>query len=159
MRDHDDARILILAVGPLSYIAAEVSDELETKGIVADVYNVRFISPIDEEHLVDICSRYDGVLTIEDGVLNGGLGESVAGILMRKGMQIKISSLGFGSMPLAQATREELLSSAGLDSKGIQKALYDLLNSLDLSKQQLGTGIPANLSERLSTPSEIQHAH
>ena len=159
MREHDDARILILAVGPLSYIAAEVSDELETKGIVADVYNIRFISPIDEEHLVDICSRYDGVLTIEDGVLNGGLGESVAGILMRKGMQIKISSLGFGSMPLAQATREELLSSAGLDSKGIQKALYDLLNSLDLSKQQLGTGIPANLSERLSTPSEIQHAH
>jgi len=67
--------------------------------------------------------------------------------------------LGFGSIPLAQATREELLSSAGLDSKGIQKALYDLLNSLDLSKQQLGTGIPANLSGRLSTPSEIQHAH
>jgi len=159
MREHEDARILVVAVGPLSYIAAEVSDELETKGIVVDVYNVRFISPIDEEHLVDVCSRYDGVLTIEDGVLTGGLGESVAGILMRKGMQIKISSLGFGSIPPSQATREELLSSAGLDTKGIQKALYELLDFSDLSKQQLVEEIPVDLSGTISTPSEMQHAH
>jgi len=159
MREHEDARVLILAVGPLSYIATDVSDELAIKGIFADVYNVRFISPIDEEYLVKICSRYEGVLTIEDGVLTGGLGESVAGILMRRGIKIKISSLGFGSVPPPQATREELLSGASLDAKGIQKALHELLDFLDISKQQIAAGIPTDLSGTLSTSSEIQHAH
>jgi len=126
VRHVPDARMLICAVGPLVYPALQAALQLEEKDILADVYNARFIAPLDEEALADIMGEYDIVLTVEDGVVQGGYGEALAGIAARHGLRTRFRMLGFGTRPMAQAPREALLASAGLDAEGIEHAIESL---------------------------------
>lgn len=126
VRHVPNARMLICAVGPLVYHALQAALLLEEEDIPVDVYNVRFIAPLDEEALADLLGRYEIVLTAEDGVVKGGFGESLAGISVRYGLRTKFKMLGFGTMPLAQAPRAVLLASAGLDAEGIARTAASL---------------------------------
>lgn len=132
MRRREEARVLVLAVGPLVYTAARVSDTFEWTGVSVDVYNVRFVAPIDEAYLSALCSRYEGIVILEDGVKSGGFGESVAAILAARGVHAKIISCGFGRIPLGQASRAELLTQAGLDEQGIRETFGEMLQNLDM---------------------------
>jgi 1-deoxy-D-xylulose-5-phosphate synthase len=158
MRKREGARVLVLAVGPLAYTAAEVSDRLGQGALFVDVYNVRFLAPVDEDYLASLCAKYEGIVVVEDGVRVGGFGESVAALLARKGVKTRIEAYGFERNPFGQASREELLARAGLDAKGIRKALGDVFQSLVLSPQ--ASGAPA--SARIGTfpvSGEVQHVH
>jgi 1-deoxy-D-xylulose-5-phosphate synthase len=99
---------------------------LAAEGINADVYSLRFAAPIDEEYLAALCRRYRHVITVEDGSVAGGVGESVAAILARTAEGPRVTILGFSSVPPAQATRDELLRDAGLDEAGIAAAVKKL---------------------------------
>lgn len=162
MRERAGARILVCAVGPLAYSAADASDALEKKAVLADVYNVRFLSHIDEEYLASLCARYDAILTVEDGVRVGGFGETLAAILARRGVRAGIRSLGFENTPLAQASRDALLAQAGLNTKGIQKALEELQRSLgpESKKNAYAASVAAATIARatpIPVPGEVQH--
>lgn len=119
LRKRQKAAALVCALGPMAQAAARVSDRLAGEGFFLDVYSLRYICPIDEPYLAGVCSGYAHVITIEDGVRTGGVGESVAAILARRSINARISILGFDSMPRPQATREELLHDAGLDEAGL----------------------------------------
>jgi 1-deoxy-D-xylulose-5-phosphate synthase len=162
MRERAGARILVCAVGPLAYAAADASDALEQLAVPADVYNVRFLSHIDEEYLASLCARYDAILMVEDGVRIGGFGETLAAIAARRGLRANIRSLGFDNMPHAQASREALLDQAGLNAKGIQKALEELQRSLgpESKKNSYAANVAAATMARpapISAPGEVQH--
>jgi len=157
MRRRIGARALVLAVGPLAYTAADASDKLEKMALLTDVYNVRFLSFIDENYLAALCARYEGIVIVEDGVCTGGFGESVAAILVRKGVNAKIAACGFERDPLDQASREELLAKAWLDTKGIQKTLSEMLQSLGVTSQ-LAAGPGGNRTGPLPIYGEVQHA-
>ncbi len=124
--------------------------------LFADVYNVRFLSPVDEDSLAALCAQYEGIVIVEDGVRVGGFGESVAAILARRGVHARIAAYGFERGPLAQASRDELLAKAGLDAKGIQKALGDMLQSLGLLPQAAGCPAVARIST-FPVSGEVQH--
>jgi len=156
MRRRAGAKVLVLAVGPLAYTAAEASDALEKVVLFADVYNVRFLSPVDEDSLSALCAQYEGIVIVEDGVRVGGFGESVAAILARRGVHARIAAYGFERSPLAQASRDELLAKAGLDAKGIQIALGDMLQSLGLLPQAAGCPAVARIST-FPVSGEVQH--
>jgi 1-deoxy-D-xylulose-5-phosphate synthase len=123
-----------------------------------DVYNVRFLAPLDEDCLALLCAKYEGIVIVEDGVRVGGFGESVAALLARKGVKTKIEAYGFERNPFGQASREELLARAGLDAKGIRKALGDMLQSLGLSPQALSAPAAARIGT-FPVSSEVQHVH
>jgi 1-deoxy-D-xylulose-5-phosphate synthase len=156
VRRRAGAKALALAVGPLAYTAAEASDRLEKMGLCVDVYNVRFLSPVDEDYLATLCARYEGIVIMEDGVRTGGFGESVAAILARRGVRVKITPCGFDRHPFEQASRDELLAKAGLDTRGIQKALGEMLQSFGPSPQVTGGPAAARASTGLVS-SEVQH--
>ncbi len=139
------------------YTAAEVSDRLEKTGLSADVYNVRFLSSIDEYYLATLSAQFDGLVIMEDGVRTGGFGESVAAILAERGVNVKITACGVERNPLDQASRDELLARAGLDAKGIQKVLSEMLQSLEPSPQQVAStpGV-ARIGPR-AVSGEVQH--
>lgn len=117
------ARTLICALGPLAQTAARVSDRLAGEGFVVDVYSIRYVRPLDESYLTTICSGYDHVFTVEDGVAAGGVGESLVSLLARNSVNAHFFILGFDSMPRAQASREELLHDEGLDEQGLYASL------------------------------------
>ena len=65
--------ITIVAIGKMVERAMEVSNELEKNGINAEVINARFLKPLDEKTILDSVEKTKNVITIEDGILNGGL--------------------------------------------------------------------------------------
>jgi transketolase len=68
LRQHQDARVAILAVGAPTYLAVEAADEAAKQGLPADVYVVNGF-PVPEAFFAAIASRYSRILTIEDGLI------------------------------------------------------------------------------------------
>lgn len=71
-------KIAIIGLGNFFSLGEEVADALKKKGINPTLINPRFITGIDEEMLTSLLDSHDTVITLEDGLLNGGFGEKIA---------------------------------------------------------------------------------
>jgi 1-deoxy-D-xylulose-5-phosphate synthase len=96
---------------------------LGSRKIGADLYNLRFLKPIDEAYLAGIMNRYRMVVFIEEGIRSGGFGEYAAALAMRKNCGARILALGVEDRFVSLGTREELLAENGLDGPGIAAAV------------------------------------
>ncbi len=114
---------LIIAMGGLVEAAVEAADSLLREGRSADVYNLRYVSPIDEEAFMEACAGYKRAVFLEEGAYAGGLGESLAGLLSRRLPRLFFTALGFPSEPFPQASREELLERAGFSASCIAERI------------------------------------
>jgi 1-deoxy-D-xylulose-5-phosphate synthase len=97
----------------------DAADRLLASNITADLYNLRFIKPVDEQYLTDILNRYDMVVFIEEGMLEGGFGEYAAELASRRRCTAQVHTVGVSAPYISQGKREELLSRNGLDGAGI----------------------------------------
>jgi 1-deoxy-D-xylulose-5-phosphate synthase len=113
------ANLLIMFTGGLYPQAAEAADLLLADGVAADLYNIRFLKPVDEDYLACVLAKYPTVIVAEEGMLAGGFGEYVAGFCARRNVRSRVVCLGAADRFPSQATRSELLASAGLDARGI----------------------------------------
>jgi 1-deoxy-D-xylulose-5-phosphate synthase len=107
----------------------DAAERLLLRGIGADLYNLRFLKPLDEDYLTALMNRYEQVVFVEEGVLRGGFGEYAAALGMRRGVSARIFTLGVGDSFVALGKREELLKANGLDGEGIAAGAL-LLNRL-----------------------------
>ncbi|RPI00222.1 MAG: 1-deoxy-D-xylulose-5-phosphate synthase, partial [Ignavibacteriae bacterium] len=64
--------IALLAIGNMVPHALQAAEELSREGIEAEVVNMRFVKPLDEELLVSLSRRFQTMMTIEDNVVQGG---------------------------------------------------------------------------------------
>ncbi|MDR2897588.1 MAG: 1-deoxy-D-xylulose-5-phosphate synthase [Spirochaetaceae bacterium] len=107
---------LIVCTGgifPEVYGAAKI---LAGDGIAADIYNLRFIKPLDEGYFISLASRYSSVLFVEDGAVTGGIGEFLESLLLKAFPAVHTGVCGFPDRFVAQGKRFEILSEIGLDS-------------------------------------------
>jgi 1-deoxy-D-xylulose-5-phosphate synthase len=96
--------------------AAEI---LAGRGLGADLYNLRFLKPVDEDYLTELLNRYDLVVFIEEGVKPGGFGEYAAELALRRHGSAEIMVLAAPDCFMPQGSREELLRRSRLDGPGI----------------------------------------
>jgi 1-deoxy-D-xylulose-5-phosphate synthase len=76
---HEDGTdCLIVTTGGVFPEALEASNLLARAGKPADLYNLRFVKPIDEAAFVEAIAPYKGIVFVEDGVLSGGVGAALA---------------------------------------------------------------------------------
>lgn len=75
---HRGSKVALVGVGNFFALAEAVADKLKAKGIDATVINPRFLTGLDTELLESLRSNHDLVVTMEDGVLDGGYGEKIA---------------------------------------------------------------------------------
>lgn len=75
---HQGDTVAIIAAGNFYNKGLKVAELLKNRGIEATVINPRFISGIDTDMLADLKSNHKLVVTLEDGVLDGGFGERIA---------------------------------------------------------------------------------
>ena len=111
--------VCIAFTGSLYPQALDAAGILESRGIKADLYNLRFLKPVDENHLVNIMNQYDLMLFAEEGKRAGGFGEYAAELALRRNCPCQIIVLAAGEKFDALGTREELLSRNGLDAGAI----------------------------------------
>ena len=121
--------VLIVSFGALLTEAMQAADLLEGLQIRTDVYNLRFLQPLDMDHLVSLFYRYRMICIAEEGCRCGGIGEQIAADLKRRATALPLLHLGFPRKFLPHGSRRELLALYGLDGKNIAAAVEQVLAS------------------------------
>jgi len=123
LKRNNDSRICLAFTGSLYPQALGALQILEDRGIKADAYNLRFLSQVDEEYLVEILNNYDLAAFAEEGVRPGGFGEYASALARRRNCKARTIVFAVGSdfavNGNALGTREELLKGNSLDAEGI----------------------------------------
>ena len=127
----DGADVAVITIGPIGVQASEVihsvcCDTIATNKSVAH-YDLRFLKPLDEEMLHEIGRKFHKVITIEDGVRNGGMGTAVQEWLNDHGYQPIVKRLGLPDVFVEHGTIAQLQAIVGIDKDSIKKAIQELL--------------------------------
>ena len=126
LKDGDE--LAILTIGHVGNVAAEAIAEVEqsNKATIAH-YDIRFAKPLDEELLHEVGKRFSKIITIEDGVLRGGVGEAITSFLNDNGYNTKVARLGISDKFIEHGTLEQLHAICGFDKEGIIAKIKELL--------------------------------
>ena len=119
--------IAILSLGhPGNFVQAAIR-ELRTDGINPAHYDMRFVKPIDEEMLHEVFSKYNKIITVEDGTVVGGFGSAVLEFMAKNNYQAEITILGIPDRLVEHGTLKELYNECGYDVAGIVSSVKKVL--------------------------------
>ena len=113
--------VLIVATGHLVWEAIQAAEMLEEKGYSAEIINIHTIKPLDEDIILKSAAKCRAVVTAEEHVLNGGLGDAIASLLGRK-LPLPIEMIGVNDTFGESGEPMELLKKYGLSAVDILKA-------------------------------------
>ena len=118
----DGTDIAILSIGPIGNTVEEAIKEIQEKtGPQLSIahYDMRFLKPLDEKMLKEIGERFNRIITIEDGVRNGGLGSAVLEWMNDHGYHPAITRMGLPDEFVEHGTVQELRHIVGIDKEAI----------------------------------------
>ena len=118
--------VTIIACGHLVWKSIEAAQELEKQGISAEVINMHTIKPLDEQAVLQSVAKTKCVVTAEEHMYNGGLGDSIAQLLARTNplpQEYVAVNDTFGE----SGTPDELMVKYGLDTPNIVEAVKKVL--------------------------------
>ena len=118
----DGTDIAILSIGPIGNIVEEAIKEIQEKTepqLSIAHYDMRFLKPLDEKMLKEIGERFNRIITIEDGVRNGGLGSAVLEWMNDHGYHPAITRMGLPDEFVEHGTVQELRHIVGIDKEAI----------------------------------------
>lgn len=117
--------IAIIAYGKLVYDSLEAASILEVNGKSVTVVNARFAKPLDTELLDSICTSHTKILTVEDGVIQGGFGSAVLEYIAPKYKNLDIKLHGLDNCTVEHGTQHGLLHDLKLDAEGIVEMVLE----------------------------------
>lgn len=118
--------VTIVAIGKMVSYAMEVADELQKKGIEAEVINARFVKPIDNETITGSLGKTKRLVTIEDNVINCGLASSVKSVL-EEAEEIRVLNVGYPDEFVKHGTVLDIEKKYGMDVQSIVKRVFEFL--------------------------------
>lgn len=127
LRDGDD--IAVLSVGPVGNNVVKAVEMIENDGDGISVahYDMRFVKPLDENLLKEVAAKFKHVITVEDGVREGGFGSAVIEWMEDNGQHLDIVRLGLPDHFVEHGTVAQLQSIVGIDAEGIRRAIEETL--------------------------------
>lgn len=123
LRDGKD--VAVLSIGTPGNDVAKAIDELQKDGCDISVahYDMRYLKPIDTEILTEVAQRFKRIITIEDGVRDGGLGTAVTEWMNDNGFHPEIHRMGLPDEFVEHGTVAELKHITGIDTAAIKKTI------------------------------------
>ncbi len=118
--------VTIIACGHLVWKSIEAAKELAQKGISAEVINMHTIKPLDEEAVLQSVAKTGCVVTAEEHMLNGGLGDSVAQVLSRNNPTPQ-EYVGVNDTFGESGTPAELMAKYGIDTPNVVAAALKVI--------------------------------
>jgi len=119
--------VAILSIGAIGNLVKEVDNILIKEDIGIAHYDMRFVKPLDEELLNIIFKKFDKVITLEDGVIQGGFGSAVLEFMMENDYNSKVKRLGIPDQFIEHGTQQELYHICGYDVEGICNSVKKML--------------------------------
>lgn len=118
-------KVCVLSIGSIGNTVELVLDTNEQLNSIGH-YNMRWLKPLDTKVVKDVAERYDTIVTIEDGLVSGGLGSAVLETLDTR--KVRVVRLGVDDRFVTHGSTAELMHMLGLDAEGIAASLTGLLN-------------------------------
>ena len=126
-----------LTIGPIGNLTIKACDDLLEKGISAAHYDMQFVKPLDEALLHEVFSKYNKIITVEDGCIMGGMGSAVLEFMADNQYNAHIVRLGIPDKYIQHGTQNELYAECGYDFNVIIKTAEKMVqkdNNLTISK-------------------------
>ena len=114
--------VAVITLGPIGNDVAKLLDEMQGTKQVAH-YDLRFVKPLDENLLQDIGRKFNKIITIEDGVRNGGMGSAVMEWMADHGFRPQIVRMGLPDAFVEHGSVAQLRKLVGLDADSIRKEI------------------------------------
>ena len=112
--------VTIIAIGNMVARAVEVAKVLEERGVVAEIINSRFLKPLDKEGILSSVRKTKNCITIEDGVITGGLGTAIKELIVDEELRdVKIKSFAYPDKFIEHGSVAELEKKYGMDAETI----------------------------------------
>ena len=122
--------IAVLSIGPIGNTATQAIKRIESeKDITIAHYDLRFLKPLDEELLHHIGHDYSYILTVEDGVLKGGMGSAILEFMADNDYHPVIQRIGVPDKFVEHGCLTKLYEIYGLDEEGIHRHLLKLCDA------------------------------
>ena len=123
----DGSDVAILSLGHVGNYAVEATSELNSRGISAAHYDMRFAKPLDAQLLHEVCKKFSKVITIEDGCLTGGFGSAIIEFMSDNGYFAQVQRLGIPDRFVDHGSQKELHLECGYYKDDIVEAATKLV--------------------------------
>ena len=127
LKDGED--VAILSYGHPGNFAQAAIRTLRTEGINTAHYDIRFVKPIDEELLHEVFSKFDKIITVEDGTVVGGVGSAILEFMAEHNYKAEVKILGIPDRLVEHGSLKELYNECGYDANAIADAVRTLVGA------------------------------
>jgi 1-deoxy-D-xylulose-5-phosphate synthase len=124
---NDGEGLAVLSLGPLGNYVQEALARLNAEGLYPAHFDMRFVKPLDTDLLYDVFGRFDRVVTIEDGCLQGGFGSAVIEFMVDHGYTAHVKRLGIPDRFIEHGTPDQLFDECGYGKAAIFQTMMEML--------------------------------
>ena len=130
-RLREGADLAFVTYGAIGHYAAQACDRLAARGVEAEHVDLRFVKPLDEALLEDVFRRHTAVITVEDGVRDGGAGSAVVEWASDAGVMdgVRVVRLGLPDHFVEHGTQRQLHDEVGIGPDGLERAALALVGA------------------------------
>ncbi|WP_280749730.1 MULTISPECIES: 1-deoxy-D-xylulose-5-phosphate synthase [unclassified Parabacteroides] len=118
--------LAVLSIGPIGNEVIKAIDMAEKEGASVAHYDMIYLKPIDEEILHKVGQTYKRIITVENGVIQGGLGSVVMEFMNSHGYPAKVERIGVDDSFVEQGSVPELYKLCGMDAESIRKKMMNV---------------------------------
>jgi len=122
-----EGQVCIIAIGTMVKTAEEVRELLSKEGVKCSIINARFVKPVDEEAVNWACDNHNMIVTMEENVLSGGLGEKVRAIADDHGYTDEMINIAIPDQFIEHGSQDILKKSIGIDAESIKNRIMSKL--------------------------------
>lgn len=131
-------RVAILSFGTRLAEVQKAAEALSARGVTPTVADARFAKPLDRELIMDLASRHEALITVEEGAI-GGFGSHVAHLLAEEGVfdtGLKFRSMVLPDVFIDQASPADMYAVAGMNAEQIEAKVLEVLGVATLSDKR-----------------------
>ncbi|MBR6648990.1 MAG: 1-deoxy-D-xylulose-5-phosphate synthase [Bacteroidaceae bacterium] len=119
--------IALITLGPIGKTIEPAISKAVEKGISVAHYDLRFLKPLDNNMLHTIGQKFDKIITVEDGVIAGGMGTAIIEFMATNQYKNRIKTIGIPDTFVEHGSVNELYKKYNMDSDAVYNAISDLL--------------------------------
>ncbi len=119
--------IALLSIGHVGNFCQEVVTRFKSHDVSVAHYDMRFAKPLDETLLHEVFSKFDKIITVEDGCVIGGMGTAVVEFMADNNYKSRVVRMGIPDRYIHHGTQEELWAECGFDADGIFAKTVEIL--------------------------------
>ncbi|MFT7434562.1 MAG: 1-deoxy-D-xylulose-5-phosphate synthase [Psychromonas sp.] len=118
--------LALLTLGHVGNFALTAANELSDEGLSVAHYDMRFAKPLDEVMLHEVFQKFNKIVTVEDGCLQGGMGSAILEFMADHGYSSQVRRLGIPDRLVEHGEQSELHAECGFDKNGIKTTCLEM---------------------------------